>query len=64
MKLSIQCCETFPKILHNLQWMKIEDEGSPILVMPYILSLDSAEMLRVNHCPSCGKEVRNIELTK
>ena len=51
------CCEVLLKL--TLGWFKLED-GSK--VMPYIYDNSNTTMLRVNHCPSCGKYIRDIEL--
>lgn len=56
MKFSKKCCEYFPKMAHKFKWHSFEEGGKKVYVMPCI------DDLRINHCPSCGKEVRDIEL--
>ena len=50
------CCDAFLKIAPHLGWFMLDDK----FIMPYIAN--TRPQLRVNFCPSCGKEVRDIEL--
>lgn len=50
-----QCCEVLLKM--DLGWMKNED-GTRLI--PYIKG--NSDTYRVNHCPSCGKYIRDIEI--
>ena len=51
------CCEVFDNIKDELEWFSfINDEEEKVFCMPCIRSVDG--LLRVNYCPSCGKEVR------
>ena len=58
---TVMCCDYFLTIALHFGWFSIkQDFGKKILCMPYIIGTDP--MLRVNNCPSCGKDVRSIEL--
>jgi hypothetical protein len=51
-------CGNFIKILGSFEWFSlIENEN--IKVVPII----KGTMLRVNHCPVCGGDVRNIHIS-
>ena len=52
------CCESFKLLVPSFKWMICLD----VYVMPYMQV--GVSKLRVNHCPSCGTEVRDIELTE
>lgn len=57
------CCKPFETIVKNrfLNWFSYSDDnGKRILVMPYIMV--GGIQWRVNHCPSCGLNVRSIEI--
>lgn len=56
---AVMCCDSFKKFIPIFKWMQTEEK---ICLMPYI-QCGNLKM-RINHCPSCGKEVRNIQLTK
>jgi len=44
-------------------WMTYYDNEDKIkYIMPYIYK--DGVKYRVNHCPSCGTEIRDIELSK
>lgn len=63
MELSIKCCEYFNKIRHHFNWYSYQNEsGEKVRCMPSLTSSDGCTVLRINHCPSCGKEIRNIEM--
>lgn len=48
---------------HHFDWFSYQDDnGKKVYCMPVLKSCDGHTKLRINHCPSCGKEVRNIEL--
>jgi hypothetical protein len=53
------CCDSFKKFIPIFGWMQIEDK---ICLMPYIQC--GEQKMRINHCPSCGKYVRDIQLTE
>jgi hypothetical protein len=49
------CCKVWGYIIHRFKWMA--HEGAPtLLTMPHMAV--AGQLWRVNHCPSCGKEVR------
>ena len=55
------CCDIFPKIARSFDWLKREDSNkNHVFCMPHIVS--DGIMYRVNNCPSCGKEIRSIEI--
>jgi len=55
------CCDIFPKLALTFSWMSfVNDKKESILCMPYIEYADIK--YRINHCPSCGKEIRSIEI--
>jgi hypothetical protein len=51
------CCEAFPRLIESFDWFKWKDDGS-IRVLPVM----RGTLLRLNFCPSCGSEVRHIEI--
>ena len=58
------CCNVFKSMAVNesIGWYVYSDEekNTETLLMPYIQSGDY--QYRVNHCPSCGVHVRNMEI--
>jgi hypothetical protein len=52
------CCKHFKEIAHNFGWFRLEDGTK---VMPFLPPRDNLGEIRVNYCPSCGKEIRNIQ---
>jgi hypothetical protein len=50
------CCEAFPTLIDTFDWFKEVDR--PVWAMPTI----QGTKIRVNWCPSCGTEVRGIEI--
>lgn len=63
MKQTIKCCDFFGKMRHHFDWFSYQDDnGKKVYCMPFLKSCDGYTKLRINNCPSCGKEVRNIEL--
>lgn len=52
------CCNTFEKLIIRFNWMKLAETGE--YIMPYLQVGDIK--YRINNCPSCGKEVRNIQI--
>lgn len=54
-----EMCSCFRLFIPFVQWMATEDG---IRLMPHII--DGENRWRINYCPSCGKEVRSIELTE
>lgn len=55
-KPPVICCGVLEKML--IAWMVMEDGTK---VMPFI-SGDDGSKYRVNHCPSCGAYVRDVQL--
>jgi len=64
MRLSIKCCTYFSKIRHNFDWFSYHDvrEMRKIYIVPTLKSCDGTTKIRINYCPSCGKEIRDIKL--
>jgi hypothetical protein len=63
--MNIFCCEYFKEFAGRFHWFNFTDEKrGKIYCMPSIDSFKDDRMWRVNHCPSCGKEIRSIELTE
>ncbi len=54
------CCGYFEQTIKNYQWFSRTDKetGNKLLIMPCFPD----NKIRINNCPSCGKEVRNIEI--
>jgi hypothetical protein len=52
------CCGTFEKYAKEFTWMTLEDYS--IYLMPHI----GDDKYRINHCPTCGAEIRNVRFTK
>lgn len=52
------CCEYWPKFWHVLNWMFPGGNPKEVCLMPFI-ALPDGTQLRVNHCPSCGRDVRD-----
>ncbi len=57
----VVCCAVFEDMVKMFSWMSYEHEGKKLACMPHIHG-SNGERWRVNHCPSCGREVRSIEL--
>lgn len=59
------CCGTFEKYARTFNWMSYydEDKDTNIAVMPYIPD-EFGNKWRVNNCPTCGAEVRGVQLTE
>jgi hypothetical protein len=56
---SVMCCDSFKKNIHNFGWFKLDHLGEEQYLMPHILGTN----YRINFCPSCGKEVRDVVLS-
>ena len=52
------CCKSFKNFIKKFYWMTLDKK----YIMPYTY-VDGIKY-RVNHCPSCGADVRDIELNK
>lgn len=57
------CCQVLPEILNHFQWMSADFEGEKKLLMPHFNTHGNIRY-RVNHCPSCGAEIRDIEINE
>jgi hypothetical protein len=55
------CCNEFQKLLHNFGWFSLPAEGGDKLCMPYMYNTLN-EKIRVNNCPVCGANVRDIQI--
>jgi hypothetical protein len=49
------------KITHNFRWF-VDPDGN--FCMPCLPENNRDELIRLNFCPSCGKEVRMIVIPK
>ena len=54
MELTPDCCDLWSHFLGRFDWMR--DPESDVLLMPHVKT--PSGLWRVNHCPSCGKDVR------
>jgi len=62
-KPAVSCCDAFLRMAPFFRWMT--HDGGETLSMPYILDTDvDGTRWRVNYCPSCGKEVRNMDFPR
>lgn len=52
----IPCCSTFKDIINTMEWMGLGEN----LIMPHYTI--QCIKFRVNFCPSCGKNIREIEV--
>ena len=50
------CCKAFPSFIPTFCWIKLNND----YIMPYTES--KGERLRINYCPSCGSNVRDISI--
>jgi hypothetical protein len=55
MKNDVICCGVLEQM--HIQWMRMEDGK---LCLPYIHGHSDDNMYKVNNCPSCGKDVRDV----
>lgn len=53
------CCEVFPKMIDRFSWFVFMGDHSR-RCMPYIRRTDGE--WRINFCPSCGSDVRAVEI--
>ena len=56
-KVSPDCCEVWPEIAPTFEWYRFED-WPDLVCMPCIRVGNTS--WRVNHCPSCGAEIRMV----
>lgn len=52
------CCAVWPQLWHLFNWMSPQGHDDVVL-MPYAQAPNDATKWRINHCPSCGADVRN-----
>jgi len=52
------CCGYFEKVARTFDWFTYNDKGVKMFVLPNI------NKSRVNNCPCCGAEVREIQFTE
>lgn len=57
------CCDAFKDFIPMFNWFAYDDKGVKIYVMP-CMQVEQSNKLRINHCPSCGANIRDIELTE
>lgn len=55
-KIDEFCCVSFKENLHEYSWFLYQSDNNSHWVMPCLLNTQ----IRVNYCPTCGKECRNI----
>ena len=56
------CCEQFKRLICTFEWFGFQNDDDDKLLMPHITVNDVK--VRINFCPSCGANVRNIQITK
>lgn len=54
-KNDVICCGILERM--NISWMEFNDGTKCI---PHIKGLSDGNLYRVNYCPSCGKQVREV----
>jgi hypothetical protein len=59
---STPCCEAFVSLAQGLQWFQYTHQPD-MLNMPHVRD-DKGTAWRVNYCPSCGKYMRDINLSR
>ncbi len=58
------CCDSFKQLIHQINWFSYtDDEGVIIMLMPCFIGSDNNKY-RINHCPTCGTDVRQLKLTE
>jgi hypothetical protein len=58
------CCESFAKLIPQINWFSYtDDDGVIIMLMPCFIGSDNNKY-RINHCPTCGTDVRQLKLTE
>lgn len=60
LKQSIECCDVFKSTRQKFEWFSFDEDGKKVYAMPYIDN--NGTKYRINHCFSCGKEIRDIQL--
>jgi len=63
MEQSIKCCDFFEEIRYHFNWFSYQDDNDKkVYCMPVLKGSGDSKDIRINYCPSCGKEIRGIEL--
>ena len=57
------CCKYFNLFAKNYEFMILDIDVKKKYIMPHITDINDIK-IRVNYCPSCGAEIRDIELSK
>lgn len=57
---AVICCNSLPKYLNHFSWFSFETQGKVQYCMPHIVGTN----FRINFCPSCGKSIREIAITR
>lgn len=57
---AVICCNSLPKYLKHFGWFSFEIQGKVHYCMPHI----DGTHFRINFCPSCGKSIREINITR
>ena len=58
------CCNYFNKIKHHFKWLSTEDENdNKVFIMPHLMCDKNIERVRIQKCPSCGENIREMQLT-
>jgi hypothetical protein len=55
------CCDVWIELVHLFNW-KVLSNQSDLAVMPYVKG--KGHEWRINHCPSCGKDVRDCVISR
>ena len=58
--IDVICCETFKQNFKIYGWYKIQHLNTNLFLMPHIKSTN----IRLNYCPSCGKDCRETTLSE
>ena len=58
------CCDYFPGLLACFHWFYYTDDNEVNYYLMPNLRNDKGEKIRVNHCPVCGTEIRDIMISE
>ena len=58
-KTDVICCDVFKQNIKEYGWFKLDHLGEEQYLMPHILGTK----IRINYCPTCGKECRDTVLS-
>lgn len=63
---TVICCEGLRDIYHHFNWFSytsyLGDKAHKVYCMPNLRGRDNKMERRVNYCPCCGTEIRDIKL--